>query len=176
MKKRRLKMLICSSCSFDLCPSLSKFYMFCTLMVLSGLRPSVSEARLQEDCSSPLKLMRTFHEVLVANRYTVSMQVYRFNVPTFGKDVVFDVPHKVRAEQFKMFSEALKVSKMTDYVPLFEKEAKVSSPFLAMMFPKGSLFDPCTHYYWTRLRRFSSFCFLFVVFLPLICPVFNYAL
>jgi hypothetical protein len=53
------------------------------------------------------------------------MQVYKFNVPTFGKDVVFDVSHKVRAEQFKMFSEALKISKMTDYVPLFVKEAQV---------------------------------------------------
>ena len=72
------------------------------------------------------------------------MQVYRFNVPTFGKDVVFDVPHKVRAEQFKMFSEALKVSKMTDYVPLFEKEAKVSSFYLALMLPKDSLLI-CEH-------------------------------
>ena len=53
------------------------------------------------------------------------MQVYKFNVPTFGKDVVFDVSHKVRAEQFKMFSEALKIAKMTDYVPLFVKEAEV---------------------------------------------------
>lgn len=51
-------------------------------------------------------------------------EVYKFNVPTFGKDVVFDVSHKVRAEQFKMFSEALKISKMTDYVPLFVKEAQ----------------------------------------------------
>jgi len=50
------------------------------------------------------------------------VQVYKFNVPTFGKDVVFDVSHKVRAEQFKMFSEALKIAKMTDYVPLFVKE------------------------------------------------------
>ena len=53
------------------------------------------------------------------------MQVYRFNVPTFGKDVVFDVHHKVRAEQFKFFSEALKIAKMTDYVPLFVQEAEV---------------------------------------------------
>lgn len=51
-------------------------------------------------------------------------EVYKFNVPTFGKDVVFDVSHKVRAEQFKMFSEALKIAKMTDYVPLFVKEAE----------------------------------------------------
>lgn len=54
------------------------------------------------------------------------MQVYKFNVPTFGKDVVFDVSHKVRAEQFKMFSEGLKISKMTDYVPLFVQEAEAS--------------------------------------------------
>lgn len=51
--------------------------------------------------------------------------MYKFNVPTFGKDVVFDVSHKVRAEQFKMFSEGLKISKMTDYVPLFVQEAEV---------------------------------------------------
>lgn len=56
-------------------------------------------------------------------------QVYKFNVPTFGKDVVFDVSHKVRAEQFKMFSEGLKISKMTDYVPLFVKEAEVRIKF-----------------------------------------------
>ena len=59
----------------------------------------------------------------------MSMQVYKFNVPTFGKDVVFDVSHKVRAEQFKMFSEGLKISKMTDYVPLFVQEAEVALSF-----------------------------------------------
>lgn len=57
------------------------------------------------------------------------MQVYKFNVPTFGKDVVFDVSHKIRAEQFKMFSEGLKISKMTDYVPLFVQEAEVPFTF-----------------------------------------------
>lgn len=56
------------------------------------------------------------------------MQVYKFNIPTFGKDVVFDVHHKVRAEQFKFLSEALKIAKMHDYVPLFVQEAEVGPP------------------------------------------------
>lgn len=53
------------------------------------------------------------------------MQVYEFNVPTFGKGVVFDVDHKVRAEQFKFFAEALKSAKLKLYVPHFVQEAQV---------------------------------------------------
>ena len=53
-------------------------------------------------------------------------QVYRFNVPTFGPGVVFDVHHRARTDQFKAFTEALKAAKMKDYVPLFVKEAEVS--------------------------------------------------
>ena len=56
------------------------------------------------------------------------MQVYKFNVPTFGPNVVFDVHHKVRAEQIKFFTEALKASKMKDYVPQFVLEAEVRDP------------------------------------------------
>ncbi|EIE21542.1 sterol 14 desaturase [Coccomyxa subellipsoidea C-169] len=51
-------------------------------------------------------------------------EVYEFNVPTFGKGVVFDVDHKVRAEQFKFFAEALKSAKLKLYVPYFVQEAQ----------------------------------------------------
>lgn len=50
-------------------------------------------------------------------------EVYGYSVPTFGHDVVFAVDDKVRAEQFKLLSEALKSSKMKDYVPVFVREA-----------------------------------------------------
>ena len=80
------------------------------------------------------------------------VQVYEFNVPTFGKGVVFDVDHKVcsewststttccalqsavsvellggqvRAEQFRFFAEALKSAKLKVYVPHFVREAEV---------------------------------------------------
>lgn len=80
-------------------------------------------------CSTALKRLGEWAPLKIQ----LFLQVYKFNVPTFGKDVVFDCSHKVRAEQFKMFSEALKISKMTDYVPLFEKEAQVSFAYI----------DPC---------------------------------
>ncbi|CAK0784520.1 hypothetical protein CVIRNUC_007724 [Coccomyxa viridis] len=51
-------------------------------------------------------------------------EVYEFNVPTFGKGVVFDVDHKVRAEQFRFFAEALKSAKLKVYVPYFVQEAQ----------------------------------------------------
>lgn len=53
------------------------------------------------------------------------LQVYEFNVPTFGKGVVFDVDHKVRNEQFRFFAEALKSTKLKTYVQLFREEAEV---------------------------------------------------
>lgn len=33
------------------------------------------------------------------------VQVYNFNVPTFGPGVVYDVDQKVRTEQFRFFTE-----------------------------------------------------------------------
>jgi len=51
-------------------------------------------------------------------------EVYEFNVPTFGKGVVFDVDHKVRNEQFRFFAEALKSTKLKTYVQLFREEAE----------------------------------------------------
>jgi hypothetical protein len=50
--------------------------------------------------------------------------VYEFNVPTFGKGVVFDVGHQERAEQFRFFSEALKTARLQTYVQLMVLEAE----------------------------------------------------
>ena len=59
-----------------------------------------------------------------ASDHLMSQQeVYGYSVPTFGDDVVFAVDDKVRAEQFRFLTEALKSSKMNDYVPMFVKEA-----------------------------------------------------
>ncbi|KAF3784195.1 Sterol 14-demethylase [Nymphaea thermarum] len=43
-------------------------------------------------------------------------EVYQFNVPTFGPGVVFDVDYSVRQEQFRFFTEALRVTKLKGYV------------------------------------------------------------
>lgn len=43
-------------------------------------------------------------------------EIYNFNVPTFGPNVVFDVDHKERAEQFRFFSDSLKSDKLKKYV------------------------------------------------------------
>ena len=56
-----------------------------------------------------------------------SRQVYDFNVPTFGKGVVFDVDQKIRVEQFRMFTEALKKDRLKSYVPQFDMEAQVTA-------------------------------------------------
>ena len=51
-------------------------------------------------------------------------EVYEFNVPTFGRGVVFDVGHQERAEQFRFFSEALKTARLQTYVQLMVQEAE----------------------------------------------------
>lgn len=51
-------------------------------------------------------------------------EVYNFNVPTFGKGVVYDVDQKVRTEQFRFFTEALKKDRLKKYVPMFAAEAE----------------------------------------------------
>lgn len=61
------------------------------------------------------------------------LQVYQFNVPTFGKGVVFDVDSKIRAEQFKFFASALQSSKLKSYIPLFAKESEVNTSFIAIV-------------------------------------------
>jgi len=54
-------------------------------------------------------------------------QVYSFNVPTFGPGVVYDVDQKVRTEQFRWFTEALKKERLKAYVPQFVMEAEVGA-------------------------------------------------
>eukprot|EP00891_Asterochloris_glomerata_P008191 jgi/Astpho2/8191/e_gw1.00120.216.1_t len=51
-------------------------------------------------------------------------EVYEFSIPTFGKGVVYDIDHKIRAEHFRFFGEALKTSKLKEYVPHFVKETE----------------------------------------------------
>nr|DAD30393.1 TPA_asm: hypothetical protein HUJ06_009244 [Nelumbo nucifera] len=51
-------------------------------------------------------------------------EVYRFNVPTFGPGVVFDVDYSVRQEQFRFFTEALRVNKLKGYVDQMVVEAE----------------------------------------------------
>ena len=54
-----------------------------------------------------------------------ALKVYEFSIPTFGKGVVYDIDHKIRAEHFRFFGEALKTSKLKEYVPHFVKETEV---------------------------------------------------
>ena len=51
-------------------------------------------------------------------------EVYEFNVPTFGKGVVFDVDHLTRAEQFRFFADSLKSDRLRSYVGMMVKEAE----------------------------------------------------
>ena len=54
-------------------------------------------------------------------------QVYHFNVPTFGKGVVYDVDQRVRSEQFRFVADALRTAKLRTYVPAF-KQARRAWP------------------------------------------------
>ncbi|XVE55940.1 hypothetical protein DITRI_Ditri03aG0197600 [Diplodiscus trichospermus] len=51
-------------------------------------------------------------------------EVYQFNVPTFGPGVVFDVDYSIRQEQFRFFTEALRVNKLKAYVDQMVTEAE----------------------------------------------------
>ncbi|PSC68351.1 sterol 14 desaturase [Micractinium conductrix] len=51
-------------------------------------------------------------------------EVYDFNVPTFGKGVVYDVDQRVRSEQFRFVADALRTAKLRTYVPAFKQEAE----------------------------------------------------
>lgn len=51
-------------------------------------------------------------------------EVYRFNVPTFGPGVVFDVDYSIRQEQFRFFTESLRVTKLKGYVDQMVVEAQ----------------------------------------------------
>uniref|UniRef100_A0A5B6YIN7 sterol 14alpha-demethylase n=1 Tax=Davidia involucrata TaxID=16924 RepID=A0A5B6YIN7_DAVIN len=51
-------------------------------------------------------------------------EVYQFNVPTFGPGVVFDVDYSIRQEQFRFFTESLRVNKLKGYVDQMVMEAE----------------------------------------------------
>ncbi|KAL4458418.1 hypothetical protein ABPG75_013283 [Micractinium tetrahymenae] len=51
-------------------------------------------------------------------------EVYNFNVPTFGRGVVYDVDQRVRSEQFRFVADALRTTKLRTYVPAFKQEAE----------------------------------------------------
>ncbi|KAL6969188.1 hypothetical protein U1Q18_028911 [Sarracenia purpurea var. burkii] len=51
-------------------------------------------------------------------------EVYQFNVPTFGPGVVFDVDYSIRQEQFRFFTEALRINKLKGYVEQMVMEAE----------------------------------------------------
>lgn len=57
-------------------------------------------------------------------------EVYQFNVPTFGPGVVFDVDYSIRQEQFRFFTEALRVNKLKGYVDQMVTEAEVYALFI----------------------------------------------
>ncbi|GFZ20998.1 similar to CYTOCHROME P450 51G1 [Actinidia rufa] len=59
-------------------------------------------------------------------------EVYQFNVPTFGPGVVFDVDYTVRQEQFRFFTEALRVNKLKGYVDQMVAEAESPGILLKM--------------------------------------------
>ena len=52
-------------------------------------------------------------------------EVYQFNAPTFGPGVVFDVDYSIRQEQFRFFTESLRVNKLKGYVDQMVVEAEV---------------------------------------------------
>lgn len=62
-------------------------------------------------------------------------EVYQFNVPTFGPGVVFDVDYSVRQEQFRFFTEALRVNKLKAYVDQMVVEAQVFLLLLSFSLP-----------------------------------------
>ncbi|KAH7832997.1 hypothetical protein Vadar_002198 [Vaccinium darrowii] len=43
-------------------------------------------------------------------------EVYKYIVPTFGPGVIYDVDYSVRQEQFRFFTESLRVNKLKGYV------------------------------------------------------------
>lgn len=61
-------------------------------------------------------------------------EVYQFNVPTFGPGVVFDVDYTIRQEQFRFFTEALRVNKLKSYVDHMVMEAEVFSYFFFFLY------------------------------------------
>ena len=85
--------------------------------------------------------------------------MYEFNVPTFGKGVVFDVDHKVRAEQFRFFADSLGTLRMKTYIGMMVSEAEVFGVHV-LCNKKGVLIDwTCfglSGFLWTMGRRRRS--------------------
>lgn len=52
-------------------------------------------------------------------------EIYKFNVPSFGPGVVYDVEYSIRKKQIGFFSDALKAKKLNSYVDLMIMEAEV---------------------------------------------------
>lgn len=52
-------------------------------------------------------------------------EVYKYIVPTFGPGVIYDVDYSVRQEQFRFFTESLRVNKLKGYVGQMLIEAQV---------------------------------------------------
>lgn len=52
-------------------------------------------------------------------------EVYKFNVPTFGPGVVYDVEYKIRSEQIRFFAEGLKTERLKSYIPIFVRETEM---------------------------------------------------
>ena len=75
-------------------------------------------------CFFPLSLSLSLFFGKDSEMLVVFQQVYKFNVPTFGRGVVFDVDHVVRAEQFRFASEILRASRMRTYVGMMVDEAE----------------------------------------------------
>ncbi|CAI5465414.1 unnamed protein product [Closterium sp. Yama58-4] len=51
-------------------------------------------------------------------------EVYKYNVPTFGPGVVFDVDYPIRMEQFRFFADSLKPTRLRTYVDMMVEEAQ----------------------------------------------------
>eukprot|EP00249_Psilotum_nudum_P016916 c26052_g1_i1 orf=549-2048(+) len=51
-------------------------------------------------------------------------EVYKYNVPTFGPGVVFDVDYPIRMEQIRFFTESLRVNRLKSYVDYMVYEAE----------------------------------------------------
>lgn len=69
---------------------------------------------------------------------------YRFSVPVFGKDVVYDAVLEKRLQHFKVLSMTLRVNMLETYVPLMIKEAE---EFFATWGDEGELdlFEQLSH-------------------------------
>ena len=75
------------------------------------------------------------------------LQVYKFNVPTFGPGVVFDVNWKIRSEQIRFFADSLRTERLKGYVPQFTMEIEVAphpSPLGMQWCPGASAGPPKT--------------------------------